>query len=118
MIEGRAKGSGRDVLVVIPTLLALASCYVSNFETYYAIPNVVVWAIVMLPKMPFMNGVRILGINRTAGIDDGYYLEDEDDDECVDTEDESALDSIGCDLSESKSNEVLKDFINEPKKCR
>ncbi|KAL7478738.1 hypothetical protein ACHAW6_004491 [Cyclotella cf. meneghiniana] len=118
MIEGRANGSGRDVLVVIPTLLALASCYVSNFATYYAIPNVIVWAIVMLPKVPFMNGVRILGINRTAGIDDGDYLDEDEDDECVDTEDESAMGSLGCDLSESKANELLKDMINEPKKRR
>lgn len=106
MMDGGATGSGRDVLVVIPTLLALASCYVSNFDKVYAIPNVILWAVVMLPKMPFMNGVRILGINRTIGIDDGDdYQEDDDDDCCDDTEDESALDSVGCDMSE-KSNDV------------
>jgi hypothetical protein len=114
MIDGGATGSGRDVLVVVPTLLALASCYVANFESIYAIPNVILWAVVMLPKMPFMNGVRIFGINRTIGIDDGDYLEDEDDGHCIDTEDESALDSVGCDLSE-KSNDVV---VNEPKKSR
>lgn len=106
MMDGGATGSGRDVLVVIPTLLALASCYVSNFEKIYAIPNVILWGVVMLPKMPFMNGVRILGINRTTGIDDedDYQEEEEDDDCCGDTEDESALDSVGCDISEKSSD--------------
>jgi hypothetical protein len=113
MMDGGATGSGRDVLVIIPTLLALASCYVADFEKLYAIPNFVLWGVVMLPKMPFMNGVRILGINRTIGIDDGDY-EEEDDELCDDTEDDSALDSIiGCDLSE-KSNDVGE----EPKKSR
>jgi hypothetical protein len=112
MLDGGATGSGRDVLVVIPTLLALASCYVASFEKLYAIPNVILWGVVMLPKMPFMNGVRILGINRTIGIDDGDF-QDEDEDDCVETEDESALDSVGCDLSE-KSN----DIVHEPKKLR
>ena len=112
MMDGGATGSGRDVLVVIPTLLALASCYVSSFDKFYAVPNVILWGVVMLPKIPFMNGVRILGINRTIGIDDGDY-EEEEDDECDDTEDGSALDSIGCDVSE-KSN----DRISESKKIR
>jgi hypothetical protein len=117
MMDGSANCSGRDVLAVMPTLLALASCYVANFESYYAIPNVIVWAIVMLPKMPFMNGVRILGINRTAGIDDGDYQDEDDDDDCVDTEDESALDSIGYDLCENNS-EQMKDLICKAKKQR
>lgn len=116
-MDGSANCSGRDVLAVMPTLLALASCYVANFESYYAIPNVIVWAIVMLPKMPFMNGVRILGINRTAGIDDGDYQDEDDDDDCVDTEDESALDSIGYDLCENNS-EQMKDLICKAKKQR
>jgi hypothetical protein len=114
MLDGGATGSGRDVLVVIPTLLALASCYVASFEKLYALPNVILWGVVMLPKMPFMNGVRILGINRTIGIDDGDFQdEDEDEDDCVETEDESALDSVVCDLSE-KSN----DIVHELKKLR
>ena len=112
MMDGGATGSGRDVLVVIPTLLTLASCYVANFDSSFAISNVIVWSVVMLPKMPFMNGVRILGINRTIGIDDGDYPEEEEDD-CIDTEDESALDSVGCDSS-VKSNCIA----NEPKKLR
>lgn len=112
MMDGSATGSGRDILVVIPTLLTLASCYVANFDSSFAIPNVVVWSVVMLPKMPFMNGVRILGINRTIGIDDGDYPEEEEED-CIDTEDESALDSVGGDSS-VKSNCIS----NESKKLR
>ena len=51
-------------------LLAHASCHVANYQFEYCAVNVGVWAIIMLPKMPFMNGVRIFGINRTTGIDD------------------------------------------------
>eukprot|EP00970_Alexandrium_tamarense_P012123 scaffold2748_cov193-Alexandrium_tamarense.AAC.31 len=100
-LEGRVRGSGRDVLCVIPTLLTLASCYVANFQSEYAVVNVIVWAVVMLPKLPFMNGVRILGINKTTGIDDGDFEDDYDDDECVDTEEESAHESVGFDLDRS-----------------
>jgi hypothetical protein len=82
----------RDVLCVVPTLLAHASCHVAGYQSEYVLINVGVWAVVMLPKMPFMNGVRILGINRTAGIDDGDCQEDEED-ECIDTEEDSCRES-------------------------
>ncbi|KAL7466094.1 hypothetical protein ACHAXS_006392 [Conticribra weissflogii] len=71
------RGQGRDVLIVIPTLLAHASCYIANYELQYAAINVAVWAVIMLPKMPFMNGVRILGINKTAGIDDDFDVDED-----------------------------------------
>ena len=101
----------RDVLCVVPTLLAHASCHIANYEYQYVVVNVGVWAVVMLPKMPFMNGVRILGINRTAGIDDGDYLEDDDDDECLDSEEESSKEAdvrLNCNSEDSL----------EPKKVR
>lgn len=86
----------RDVLVVVPTLLALASCYVAEFQFEYAMANVGMWACLMLPKMPAMNGVRILGINRTAGIDDG-------EEECLDAEVDAAKGGI------QEANESKKD---------
>jgi uncharacterized protein YqhQ len=52
---------------------------VAKYQQEYVLVNVGVWAVVMLPKMPFMNGVRLFGINRTIGIDDGdYQAEDYD----------------------------------------
>jgi hypothetical protein len=101
----------RDVLCVVPTLLAHASCHVAGYRFEYVLINVGVWAMVMLPKLPFMNGVRILGINRTAGIDDGDYQEDEED-ECVDdTEEDTSRESddVVDQLDEAK---------DEPKKDR
>ena len=49
--------------------------------------NVGVWSVVMIPKLPFMNGVRLFGINRTAGIDDCVDIDNEDD--CFETVEES-----------------------------
>jgi hypothetical protein len=64
----------------------------------------------MIPKMPMMNGVRLLGINRTAGIDDGTDSScQEDEEEEEDTEDDFIL------LEEDDSKECYDD---EPKKNR
>ena len=110
----------RDVLCVVPTLLAHASCHVAGYQFEYVLINVGVWAVVMLPKMPFMNGVRILGINRTAGIDDGgdYQEEEDEDDECVE-------DTEGEDTSRDEGSGVFNDDVDdldetreEPKKYR
>ena len=101
----------RDVLCVIPTVLAHASCHVAKYQFEYCVINVVVWAVVMLPKMPFMNGVRILGINRTAGIDDGDY-------DSFDTEEVSSNESApGLDCSDRNDGRE-NDAVDEPKKDR
>lgn len=107
----------RDVLCVVPTLLAHASCHVANYEFEYAVMNVGVWAVVMIPKMPFMNGVRIMGINRTAGIDDGEFVED-DDDECFETEEESSKESgAGLEFNDGSDGQ-MDEVKDEPKKER
>lgn len=111
MTSAIKKLRSRDVLVVVPTLLAHASCHIAKYQFEYAVINVGVWAVVMLPKMPFMNGVRILGINRTAGIDDGDYF-GEDEDECFDTEEESNESDVGLDFSDGSEAK------EEPKKDR
>ena len=52
---------------------------------------------VMLPKLPFMNGVQILGIN-WSGVDNIDYKEDKEDEEdkCVyDTEEDTSRESDG-----------------------
>lgn len=105
----------RDVLCVVPTVLAHASCHVAKYQSLYVIINVGVWAMVMVPKLPFMNGVRILGINRTAGIDDGSTTtscqeeeEEEGYDDHEDTTEEDVV--IVFDDGNSKKSE------NEPKK--
>lgn len=94
----------RDVLCVVPTLLAHASCHIAKYQFEYAAINVGMWAVLMVPKMPFMNGVRVLGINRTAGIDDGDYREEE---ECFDTEEESSKESgVGLDFNDGEGGHV------------
>jgi hypothetical protein len=60
----------KRALLIIPTLLCYAACHFANYDPLLSAGNIVVWIISILAKMPFMNGVRILGINRTTGIDD------------------------------------------------
>jgi len=60
----------RRTLLTVPTVLAYTACVTCHFEPATCLLNVVLWSIAMLAKLPFMNGVRIFGINRTAGIDD------------------------------------------------
>ena len=61
-----------------------------------------------------MNGVRILGINRTAGIDDCEYDDEEEDDECLDTEEDTSKEesAVGYNFSDEVEEE------DEPKKDR
>lgn len=60
----------REALLIVPTLLTYLACHFANYDPNMTILNVLLWCVVMLAKLPFMNGVRIFGINRTAGIDD------------------------------------------------
>mmetsp|Transcript_35604 Transcript_35604/g.75038 ORF Transcript_35604/g.75038 Transcript_35604/m.75038 type:complete len:342 (+) Transcript_35604:109-1134(+) len=107
----------RDVLCVLPTLLAHSACHVANYEFEYVAINIGMWAVLMLPKLPFMNGVRILGINRTTGIDDGDYLAEEQCHDTFDTEEESSKGSgVGLDFSDG--GEDVDKTTDEPKKDR
>lgn len=60
----------RRVLLIVPTLLCYFACHFSNYSIGTCVINIILWAASMLAKMSCMNGVRILGINRTCGIDD------------------------------------------------
>jgi hypothetical protein len=69
-LEGRSNTSNlKRVLTAVPTLLCYAACHFSHYETTVCMWNVVFWAIQVIAKMSFMNGVRIFGINRTTGIE-------------------------------------------------
>lgn len=92
----------RDVLCVVPTLLAHASCHVAKYQSEYVLVNMGVWSVVILPKMPVMNGVRLFGINRTTGIDDGG--------------DYQSIDDGGADETEEESTNNDLDIINEEAK--
>jgi hypothetical protein len=107
----------RDVLCVVPTLLAHASCHVAGYQSEYVLINVGVWAMVMLPKMPFMNGVRILGINRTAGIDDGDYQEDDEGECAEDTEEDTSREEESGVFNDDIVERVYERRV-EPKKDR
>mmetsp|Transcript_31221 Transcript_31221/g.48856 ORF Transcript_31221/g.48856 Transcript_31221/m.48856 type:complete len:338 (+) Transcript_31221:139-1152(+) len=97
----------RDVLCVIPTLLAHASCHVARYQSEYVLVNVGVWSVIMLPKMPFMNGVRLFGINRTIGIDDGAYETEDDDDGAYETEEDSTFDeSLGLEITNEEAKKT------------
>ena len=57
--------------IIVPTVLCHLACHFGKYKPLVVLINLCVWlCLVIIPKMSFMNGVRILGINRTAGIDD------------------------------------------------
>jgi len=60
----------KSALLTVPTLLTYVACVGCHFDPVTCGLNVLLWSIAMLAKLPWMNGVRIFGINRTAGIDD------------------------------------------------
>lgn len=59
------------ISIIVPTVLCHLACQFGRYKPSIVLVNACVWlCLVIVPKMSFMNGVRILGINRTAGIDD------------------------------------------------
>jgi len=79
----------REALMVVPCILCWVACHVADYDKATCTLNVIFWMITMLGKLPFMNGVRLFGINRTAGIDDN---QDDDDDGASAAEPESLQD--------------------------
>jgi hypothetical protein len=78
--EGTSARHVRCLLLLVPTLLTYAACLQCQYQPEFCIINSVSWMIAILAKLPFMNGVRIFGINRTVGIDDLPDDYDNDDD--------------------------------------
>jgi len=61
----------RKVLITIPTLLLLTTCYATDFDAFYLAVNCSLYTcLVLIPKTPLMHRVRLFGINGTPGIDD------------------------------------------------
>ena len=60
----------KTVLFIVPTVLCHLACHFSNYDKFLSLVNVIVWGICIVAKLDWMNGVRILGINKTVGIDD------------------------------------------------
>mmetsp|Transcript_17848 Transcript_17848/g.36679 ORF Transcript_17848/g.36679 Transcript_17848/m.36679 type:complete len:223 (-) Transcript_17848:611-1279(-) len=78
-LEGRSRVLNiKRTLFVVPTVLCYAACHFSNYSYAVCVTNVILWILQMMGKFPFMNGVRIFGINRTTGIDDNYECNNDD----------------------------------------
>ena len=61
----------KRLAMIIPTVLCYLACHFVDYDISFTVYNVVCWLVLcIIPKMPFMHGVRLLGINSTAGIDD------------------------------------------------
>ena len=76
-LEGRYQTTmAKRVLTTVPSVLCYAACHFSDYDYTVCVVNGVLWSIAMLQKLPFMNGVRLFGINRTIGIDDFQGKED------------------------------------------
>ena len=60
----------RELLMVVPCLLTWMACHAVDYAGTMCLVNGLVWMACLLGKLPCMNGVRLFGINQTAGIDD------------------------------------------------
>ena len=61
----------REACMVVPCMLCWLACHVADYKPPMLVAlNIVLWIASLCPKMPFMNGVRLFGINATTGIDD------------------------------------------------
>lgn len=60
----------KKFLMVIPAYLCWMSCHLANYKTMVNVVNVGMFALCVIPKIPEMHRVRILGVNRTTGIED------------------------------------------------
>jgi hypothetical protein len=70
-LEGRRHTSNvKRVLTMVPTVLCYAACHFGGYEYRVCLLNSCLWIIHCIGKLPFMNGRRLFGINRTTGIDD------------------------------------------------
>jgi ORMDL family len=66
----------RRTFITVPIGLAYIACLVNKYQPITCTINLIFLSIVMFAKLPQMLGVRILGINSTAGIDDEFVMDD------------------------------------------
>lgn len=64
----------KKYLILVPTVLTLLTLVASNYNIEYVAVNLPIWLTLVVAKLPMMEGVRILGINSTPGIDDDQKM--------------------------------------------
>ena len=69
---GRTWSPTKKIFLFVPTLVLLLQLNAASFDRSALALNLPIYALFcVLPKLPFMHGVRLFGVNRTVGIDDG-----------------------------------------------
>lgn len=58
-------------MISVPTILTYIACHMASYDIHTVTLNMVILFILVLSKQDFMYGVRVFGINRTVGVDDG-----------------------------------------------
>ena len=73
-LDGGASWSAtKKVFLIVPTLVLLAYLNAADFSRHALAVHVPIYALLcILPKLPGMHRVRILGINRTVGFDESF----------------------------------------------
>ena len=90
----------RETLMVIPCILTWIACHVVDYDKLICMINICCWMICMLGKLPCMNGVRLFGINQTAGIDDMKHIHIQHDPQQQQTTTQTTITTTG----ETKNN--------------
>ena len=73
MVGGASWSATKKVFLIVPTLVLLAYLNAADFSRQALTIHVPIYALLcILPKLPGMHRVRILGINRTVGFDESF----------------------------------------------
>jgi hypothetical protein len=59
-------------LILVPTVLLLLTLVTSGYSTNSMLVHIPMWVVLMLAKIPQMEGVRLFGINSMSTMDDRY----------------------------------------------
>lgn len=60
----------KKFLMLVPTLLLFITLVTSGYDQKVMIINIPIWFVTVVAKFPFMERVRLFGINSTLGVDD------------------------------------------------
>jgi hypothetical protein len=67
---GVAYTNTKKFLMLIPALLCWIACHLGDYKPFINVINMGMFVLCIIPKVPEMHRVRILGLNKTTGIDD------------------------------------------------
>ena len=69
-LGSEAWSANKKFYALVPTVLCLIASVSTDYDRSHLMANVPLWLLLVVAKLPGMEGVRIFGWNTTPGIDD------------------------------------------------